>query len=295
MRRCGSGISCMRMRLSDKRVSALDFGKDSVILGPDDAVILAVPPYAAAALLPGLADAERVPRHRQRAFPHRPARASAADPGRAERDHRMDLRLPGPHLDHHQRRRPADRHAARRASPRPSGARSRPSPGCPPTLPPWQIVRERRATFAATPEQDARRPGPRTRLDATWCWPAIGQIPACPPRSKVPFDPATAPPRPSPNAKHLEPTASDDRESRSRPGRAHSARNPCAARPPEAGWTLGLRARGRQHHPGRIRPDAALSRRAGRRRAGAQDRASICAACRARTAAGRCSTKAPST
>ena len=29
-------------------------------------------------------------------------------------------------------------------------------------LPPWQIVKERRATFAATPEQDARRPGART-------------------------------------------------------------------------------------------------------------------------------------
>jgi hydroxysqualene dehydroxylase len=30
-------------------------------------------------------------------------------------------------------------------------------------LPPWQIVKERRATFAATPEQDALRPGPQTR------------------------------------------------------------------------------------------------------------------------------------
>ena len=30
-------------------------------------------------------------------------------------------------------------------------------------LPPWQIVRERRATFAATPAQDARRPEPVTR------------------------------------------------------------------------------------------------------------------------------------
>jgi hypothetical protein len=29
-------------------------------------------------------------------------------------------------------------------------------------LPAWQIVRERRATFAATPEQNAQRPGPRT-------------------------------------------------------------------------------------------------------------------------------------
>ena len=30
-------------------------------------------------------------------------------------------------------------------------------------LPPWQIVKERRATFAATPQQLARRPGPATR------------------------------------------------------------------------------------------------------------------------------------
>jgi hypothetical protein len=31
-------------------------------------------------------------------------------------------------------------------------------------LPPWQIVRERRATFAATPEQNAKRPLPQTRF-----------------------------------------------------------------------------------------------------------------------------------
>jgi hypothetical protein len=29
-------------------------------------------------------------------------------------------------------------------------------------LPPWQIVRERRATFAATPQENARRPAART-------------------------------------------------------------------------------------------------------------------------------------
>ncbi len=37
--------------------------------------------------------------------------------------------------------------------------RSRGSSGPPPR---WQIVRERRATFAATPEQDALRPGTAT-------------------------------------------------------------------------------------------------------------------------------------
>jgi squalene-associated FAD-dependent desaturase len=34
--------------------------------------------------------------------------------------------------------------------------------GLGPDLPPWRIVKERRATFAATPEQNARRPGART-------------------------------------------------------------------------------------------------------------------------------------
>jgi squalene-associated FAD-dependent desaturase len=33
----------------------------------------------------------------------------------------------------------------------------------PPELPPWQLVRERRATFAATPEENAKRPGPVTQ------------------------------------------------------------------------------------------------------------------------------------
>jgi hypothetical protein len=35
--------------------------------------------------------------------------------------------------------------------------------GLGPEPPPWRIVKERRATFAATPEQNARRPGARTR------------------------------------------------------------------------------------------------------------------------------------
>ena len=35
--------------------------------------------------------------------------------------------------------------------------------GLGPELPPWQIVKERRATFAATPEQANRRPQARTR------------------------------------------------------------------------------------------------------------------------------------
>ena len=36
--------------------------------------------------------------------------------------------------------------------------------GLPTTLPPWQIVKEKRATFAATPAQDAKRPKTATRF-----------------------------------------------------------------------------------------------------------------------------------
>jgi len=36
--------------------------------------------------------------------------------------------------------------------------------GLPAELPPWQIVRERRATFAATPEENAKRPGTGTKF-----------------------------------------------------------------------------------------------------------------------------------
>jgi uncharacterized protein with NAD-binding domain and iron-sulfur cluster len=35
----------------------------------------------------------------------------------------------------------------------------------PKQLPPWQILKERRATFAATPEQARKRPGARTAFD----------------------------------------------------------------------------------------------------------------------------------
>ena len=50
--------------------------------------------------------------------------------------------------------------------------------------PPWQIVKEKRATFAATPAQNAKRPHARTRW-AMSCSPATGPRPACPPRSKA--------------------------------------------------------------------------------------------------------------
>ncbi len=68
--------------------------------------------------------------------------------------------------------------------------------GLPAELPPWQIVRERRATFAATPSRTPSVPAPQP-AGAIWRWPAIGPTPACRPRSKARSAPATAPPKSS--------------------------------------------------------------------------------------------------
>ena len=95
---------------------------------------------------------------RQRAFPHRAAAGAAGDPRRRQRRDRMAVRLSRP--------------ALRRRSATPTGcidrprdelggrnlARSRRADRACPNVPPWQIVKEKRATFAATPAQNAKRP-----------------------------------------------------------------------------------------------------------------------------------------
>ena len=60
------------------------------------------------------------------------------------------------------------------------GAATSPAP-----LPPWQIVKEKRATFAATPEQDAKRPAARTALAQPVPGRRLDRTPACPPPSKA--------------------------------------------------------------------------------------------------------------
>ena len=61
-------------------------------------------------------------------------------------------------------------------------------------LPPWQIVRERRATFEATPEQNALRPGPGDIIAKTCFSPATGLIRGCRQPSRDRCGRATAPP-----------------------------------------------------------------------------------------------------
>ncbi len=95
------------------RVMALDFGEEPVPLAADDAVVLAVPPVVAASVVPRPADADSVPRHRQRPFPHRAAGRRRGYHRRHQRHGRMAFRLSRPPLGHYQLRRSVARRSAR--------------------------------------------------------------------------------------------------------------------------------------------------------------------------------------
>jgi len=146
----------------ESRVEALDFGEDRIALGPHDAVVLAVPPQAAAPLAPGL-EAPNVfcaivNAHFRVAPPPGLPEITGIVGGLAQWLFAFPDRLSvtisaGDAWCDTPREELAERIWADVAK----------VAGLSGPAPPWQIVRERRATFAATPAQDARRPGPRTR------------------------------------------------------------------------------------------------------------------------------------
>jgi hydroxysqualene dehydroxylase len=150
------------MRLAAGRVEALDFGSEAIVLSGDDTVILAVPPYAASSLLPGL---EAPTEFRAIVNAHFRVEPPAGQPlmlGVLNGTTQWIFAFPGRlsvtisagdrYLD-----------AARDDLARTIWSEVAAIVGLPPALPPWQIVRERRATFAATPAQHARRPSARTQ------------------------------------------------------------------------------------------------------------------------------------
>jgi hypothetical protein len=133
-----------------------------VTLGADDVVILAVPSHAAAALIPELT----VPQgHRAIANAHFRIEPPPGTPpmlgvinATTEWVFAFDGRLS---VTISNADRLMDVPRAMLAQ-RIWGEVSR-ATGIAADLPPWQIVRERRATFVATPEENARRPDARTR------------------------------------------------------------------------------------------------------------------------------------
>jgi squalene-associated FAD-dependent desaturase len=147
---------------AEDRVAALDFGTDSIRLAADDAVILGVPPYAAAALVPEL---QAPTEFRAIVNAHFRIEAPAGQPailGVLNATTEWIFAFAG--------RLSVTISAGDRLidTPREDLARTiwdevKAATGLCAELPAWQIVRERRATFAATPAQDARRPPPVTR------------------------------------------------------------------------------------------------------------------------------------
>ena len=149
------------MRFGAGRIEALEFGGGTIALGSDDAVVLAVPPYAATALVEGLEGPTQfraiVNAHfRIAPAPEQPPILGVlngtvewifAFPGRVAVTISAGDRL----VD-----------TSREELAKTIWDEVATITGLPAALPPWQIVRERRATFAATPEQDAKRPGPAT-------------------------------------------------------------------------------------------------------------------------------------
>ncbi len=98
---------------SADRLGELKFGDDSVAIQPGDAVVLAVPPRPAAAMLPGLKTPDQIPRHRQCAFPFRSAEGAAGPPRRGRRTGGVAVRVSAAPVGHHQQRRPPGGYAAR--------------------------------------------------------------------------------------------------------------------------------------------------------------------------------------
>jgi hydroxysqualene dehydroxylase len=146
---------------ADGRVAALDFGRDRVRLEPDDIVILAVPPWIATSLVAGLATPTEFRAIVNAHFRFEPPRNFPpiigvlngvvewifAFPGRLAVTISAGDRLLGTPREELAGMIWRDVAAVAAVAD---------------ALPPWQIVRERRATFAATPSENAKRPGART-------------------------------------------------------------------------------------------------------------------------------------
>jgi squalene-associated FAD-dependent desaturase len=152
------------LRFQDRRVAALDFGGDTVELASGDAVVLAVPPFIAKGLVPGLTTPDEfraiVNAHYAIAPPagfppmigviNGTVEWIFAFPGR------LSVTISG-----------ADRlmTTAREELAETIWREVAAVAGIAETMPAWQIVRERRATFAALPAQNAKRPGPETKWE----------------------------------------------------------------------------------------------------------------------------------
>jgi hypothetical protein len=150
------------LKVANGRVEAITFKDGDVSLGPDDAVVMAVPAYAATGLVPGLTAPDQFRAIINIHYDLAPPAGSPFMTGVINRTvewifafkSRISITI-----SHADRLLTLPRQEIAETVWREvTGILGMDAP-----LPKWQLVRERRATFAATPEQNARRPAPRTQ------------------------------------------------------------------------------------------------------------------------------------
>lgn len=161
------GRELRKIGFGEGSIASLDFVGDSVALNAGDVVVLAVPARPAATLVPGLSAPTKFRAILNAHFKYVPPKGQPALIGViggliewlfAFHD-RLSITISGAdHLVDRPREELA--RAIWRDICTVSGIAYQ---GDEAELPPWQIVRERRATFEATPEQDALRPGSTTQ------------------------------------------------------------------------------------------------------------------------------------
>jgi hydroxysqualene dehydroxylase len=150
------------IRFEENRAVALDFDRTQEELGADDSVILGVPPWIARDLLPGLTTPDEFRGILNAHFQIAPPRGEPAILGVVNGAIEWLFAFPD--------RLSVTISNADRLIDRPRDALAAEIwreaailTGLSANLPPWQIVKEKRATFAATPAQNAKRPNSRAR------------------------------------------------------------------------------------------------------------------------------------
>ena len=160
------GHELRQVLMAGESISMLEFVDDTIAVAPRDVVVLAVPPRSAAAILPGLKTPTKfraiVNAHFRYDPPDNMPPMMGVIGGLIEWLFAFHQRLSITISDADRLVNVPREQLARdiwRDICKAAGISNEVAEG---PLPPWQIVRERRATFEATPEQNAMRPGTAT-------------------------------------------------------------------------------------------------------------------------------------
>jgi squalene-associated FAD-dependent desaturase len=148
-----------KLEFAANHVTALQFADERIALGTDDTVVLAVPAWAARTLVPGLTAPQRFTAILNGHFAVTPPPGQPRILGVVNATtewlfafpNRLSVTVSGADRFNESEREPLARTIwAEVAALTGLDAAN---------LPPWVLIKERRATFAATPEENARRPG----------------------------------------------------------------------------------------------------------------------------------------